>query len=104
MIITHLMGGLGNQLFQYAVGRALAHKNNTEIKLDITQVEAEKSLHHNFYRLGEFNIQENFATVEEIKNQRQVIERQHPYNFQPEILDSPDGVWLYGTRGFCRHG
>lgn len=96
MIITHLKDGLGNQLFQYAVGRALAHKNNTELKLDITQVEAEKSSHHNYYRLDAFNIQENFATAQEIKNQRQVIERNNPCIFQPEILNLPDGVGLYG--------
>lgn len=34
MIIVKLMGGLGNQLFQYAAGRRLAHRHNTELKLD----------------------------------------------------------------------
>ena len=100
MIITHLKDGLGNQLFQYAVGRALAHKNNTELKLDITQNEAEKSSHHGFYRLGAFNIQENFATAEELKNPNlQRINDVYPVTagfFIPQILDAPDNVYLKG--------
>ena len=97
MIIVHIMGGLGNQLFQYAVGRALAYRRNAQLKLDITQTEAEKFSHHNYYRLGNFNVQENFATVEEIKSQRRINERDKPvYAFQPEILDLSDGVWLFG--------
>lgn len=34
MIITKIQGGIGNQLFQYAIGRNLALKNNTELKFD----------------------------------------------------------------------
>lgn len=30
MIITKLIGGLGNQMFQYAIGRHLAYKNQTK--------------------------------------------------------------------------
>ena len=31
MIVVRLNGGLGNQLFQYATGRHLAHLNNSEL-------------------------------------------------------------------------
>lgn len=67
MIIVNLGGGLGNQLFQYAIGRRLAHKLGTELKLDLTS--AKVSLNpkgHGHYRLGDFNITENIATPEEI--------------------------------------
>ncbi len=67
MIITELTGGLGNQLFQYSLGRFLAHKYNAELKLDLTQFEKEKFTHHNYYHLEAFNITENFATEEDIK-------------------------------------
>lgn len=35
MIVLKLMGGLGNQLFQYAYGRSLATEMNTELVLDL---------------------------------------------------------------------
>jgi hypothetical protein len=36
-IATHLLGGLGNQLFQYAAGRALARRLNAGLVLDCTE-------------------------------------------------------------------
>lgn len=99
MIITHIMGGIGNQLFQYACGRALAQKYNTELKLDLTQAKADKNSHHNYYRLGEFNIRENFATPEEIAS-LQTFEEERvngvPGVFFPKILDAPDNIFLKG--------
>jgi hypothetical protein len=34
MIISKRKGGLGNQMFQYAIGRSLAIRNNTDLKID----------------------------------------------------------------------
>ena len=34
MIISRIFQGLGNQLFQYSFGRAMALRNNTELKID----------------------------------------------------------------------
>ena len=36
MIVVKLMGGMGNQLFQYAAGRALALKYQAELKIDVS--------------------------------------------------------------------
>jgi len=36
MFIVFLTGGLGNQMFQYAAGKALAIKQNQELKIDIS--------------------------------------------------------------------
>lgn len=36
MIIVTLMGGMGNQMFQYALGRSLSLKYNTELKIDLS--------------------------------------------------------------------
>lgn len=63
MVITKLIGGLGNQMFQYAAGRSLAHRHNTELKLDITNF---KNYPDRFYSLNCFNILEEFASPKEI--------------------------------------
>ena len=67
MVITHLSGGLGNQMFQYAAARCLAYKINTELKIDKTACDGSFS-DLALYKLDKFNIQENFATAEDIKN------------------------------------
>lgn len=64
MIIAKLRGGLGNQMFIYAFARYLAHKHNTELKLDISYYED----YHRAYELDKLNIIEQFATPEEIND------------------------------------
>ena len=64
MIITKLKGGLGNQLFQYAAGRAVALHHKVPLKLDLTIFETYKS--HNGYRLDQFAIEADIATDSEI--------------------------------------
>jgi hypothetical protein len=53
MIITRLKGGLGNQMFLYAIGRHLAIKNKTKLKLDLTYLKLDKIRK---YELNNFNI------------------------------------------------
>ena len=66
MIITKLKGGLGNQLFQYATGRAVALHHKLPLKLDLTVFETYKL--HNGYRLDQFAIQADIAAENEIIN------------------------------------
>lgn len=40
MVVTQILGGLGNQMFQYATGRALAWRLNTGLKLDFSGFKA----------------------------------------------------------------
>lgn len=63
MIIVKLIGGLGNQMFQYALGRHLSQKNKVELKIDITGFESYK-LHK--YSLDAFNIKKILASKSEI--------------------------------------
>ncbi len=73
MIITSLTGGLGNQMFQYAAGLALAEHRRTVLKLDVSWFRADPALEaHNRYALSCFNITEQFATQEEIDRVRGV--------------------------------
>lgn len=111
MIITRLLGGLGNQMFQYAAGRRLAHVLGVDLKLDISGFE---NYNLRRYSLGNFNVQENFASAEEIAASRifkrgivervlaKVLCRQPTYiterhsHFDPDILNLPDDVYLKG--------
>lgn len=36
MVVSHIIGGLGNQMFQYALGRSLAMALDTELRLDVS--------------------------------------------------------------------
>lgn len=70
MIIAKLEGGIGNQMFQYALARHLALNNQTEFKLDLSAL-LDRTPRPNFtfrdYDLNVFNIQEKFATPEEVR-------------------------------------
>ena len=43
LICTSLVGGLGNQLFQYAAGRQLARRYGTELLFDDTQLKTQRT-------------------------------------------------------------
>jgi len=73
MIITSLKGGLGNQMFQYAAGLALAEHHRTVLKLDVSWFGTDPQYEaHNRYALSCLNITEQFATTEEIEGLRGV--------------------------------
>ena len=58
MIILNILGGLGNQMFQYAIGISLAIKNNEKLKLDITTFENYKLRK---FELDIFNIEAEYC-------------------------------------------
>ncbi len=66
MIISATIGGLGNQLFQYAAGRILAEKNNTDLLVD-TRLFNGYSLHNGFELQRVFEIDSRIATTEEVR-------------------------------------
>jgi hypothetical protein len=47
MIIVQILGGLGNQMFQYAAGRALAEKLHQPLRLDVSKFDNYR-LHNGF--------------------------------------------------------
>jgi len=67
MIIARLSGGLGNQMFQYAFGRSLAIKNETELKLDVRGYDFfSADTTRRRFALAPFNIQAGIASRAEI--------------------------------------
>lgn len=68
MIIVQLIGGLGNQMFQYAAGKALALHLGTELKLDINHLEAETRNEYTkrHFELNCFKLNSSIANKEDL--------------------------------------
>jgi len=67
MIIVHLNGGLGNQMFQYAFGKRTAENNNDILKLDLSHYSnTHPTETPRRYNLDIYNINESFASDKEI--------------------------------------
>jgi hypothetical protein len=116
MVIVRLSGGLGNQLFQYATGRALAYRNGVPLKLDISQFQKYSPRE---YGLDPFNITAAIATEADVASviaspgkgilvkatalieeclpyyRRSVLKERH-FHFDPKIWRAPKKVYLKG--------
>lgn len=69
MIIVRLKGGLGNQMFEYALARRISIEKNIELKIDTSFLEAEaKDYTKRGLELFKFNINAEIATNKEIKS------------------------------------
>jgi hypothetical protein len=109
MVIARLMGGLGNQMFQYAAARRIALKNGWPIKLDVSGF---GSYRRRAYALGHFRIVEDFASPEDIRrlkrtrlglflqrlaaSARQTHVQERHFHFDPRVRDIRSGVYLAG--------
>ena len=63
MIITKITGGLGNQMFQYAIAKSLSIRKDSTFKMDISFYSRQKL---RIFELNMLNIEENYATNKEI--------------------------------------
>ena len=94
LIIVRSHAGLGNQLFQYACGRALALRRGVELRIwDGVRDLAKRP--DRPMRLWEFAIAGTPATEEEVARAVGTI-FENPFGFIPAVLDAPDGVYLDG--------
>jgi len=120
MVIVKLIGGLGNQMFQYALGKSLSSRLGTDFKLDLNFL-LDRTPRENFtyrdYNLDSFILKEKRATTEETKKYTQpaptdifgklaykVRQSISPYkyfyephyHFTPEVFDLPKDCYLEG--------
>ena len=119
MIIVRLMGGLGNQMFQYAAGLRLATQHQTPLKLDLTFLldrNPRKTFVYRDFDLVIFDFPTQVATAAEVRRFRRLTEtssrslwqrivdawgRRHYYletnfAFNPRVLELPQETYLEG--------
>jgi hypothetical protein len=117
MITIRLRGGLGNQMFQYAVGKHIAKKLGVGMKLDLTKL-LKKSKNNNYterdYQLFIFKFNESFLLtpnlinflykyklnfiLQIIKSFRQIGYRKYneqTFTVENWIIDNPKDQYLY---------
>ena len=67
MVIVKLYGGLGNQMFQYAMARTVALRNGVQLELDLTWFSAPSTTTGRYFGLDKFNVQLCRASDTEIE-------------------------------------
>jgi hypothetical protein len=61
MVVSNILGGMGNQMFQYAAGRSLALATNQKFMLDLNDF-SRYQLHYGFELSGVFNVHTESAS------------------------------------------
>lgn len=113
MIVIRLKGGLGNQIFQYALGRRLAIDRNTDLVLDTASYRYDRL---RVYRLDVFNIKATtseclpfvatesrfkyvnhiFQKIKSLFGKPYQIIQEKGFPFDPTILECSDQAYLDG--------
>ncbi|WP_114639650.1 alpha-1,2-fucosyltransferase [Polynucleobacter necessarius] len=113
MIITKINGGLGNQFFQYAAGRALAHHHKTELVLDLSDLhKIPLGNTRRIFELDKYPIVARVASAQEELQFRfyhgRVLrrlpflprpwfyKRELHFQYDPQFFDVPNNVYLDG--------
>ncbi len=123
MIVVGVMGGLGNQMFQYAAAKHLSVLNRAELRIDASDFRNRTPNPEHTFQLGQFNISAPQASRAEIgrypKSRRgtrplatlfrkilpappgqdgnaRLFEETGGSQFKPEVLELKDDVYLRG--------
>lgn len=117
MIISKIIGGMGNQMFQYAAGRALSLEYDQPLRLDVSGF-ANYGLHQGFELQRVFYCQSEIADESEVRNilgwpfspgiRKQLARKslalfrskgfivEPHYHYWPEIKNVPPNCYLDG--------
>lgn len=122
MITVSLRGGLGNQMFQYAAGLAVAHKNTVPLVLDTVFLNdrfPRKNFVYRSFDLDIFNISgtvsplSNLSTTmplpgiwlmldlisvaaRDVLGSQRLIKEKKELSFDPEVFNAGSNVFLWG--------
>jgi hypothetical protein len=117
VIIVNVNGGLGNQMFQYALGRALSLSKKTKLRLYVKEV-IDKDDHNGFELDNVFNISASIATNKDrklvlgsrsshklikllrskkldfLRGGKYIVEKS--FNYQSDVFDISDNIFIRG--------
>jgi hypothetical protein len=117
MIIVQLKGGLGNQLFQYAIARSFSERQHSKLMLDLNIFNQAGLKAHEFYALKHFNINAEIANNSDLelfysnsflkKVQRKIMQltgmgkirpiyEKEWFVFDPLVFKYTDNIYLHG--------
>ncbi|QED37765.1 alpha-1,2-fucosyltransferase [Antarcticibacterium arcticum] len=97
MVVIQLQGGLGNQMFQYAIASIIAEREKTSLLVDSTVLENPKKIKNvqtvRNFELGVFNNKYKFADIKKIEkyfNPSKMTSFKKRFNFPfPKIFKEP---------------
>ena len=111
-VIANIIGGLGNQMFQYAASYALAKKNGLELKVDLDDYHTFRD--RNFELPYAFDLKFSIASKKDVKNligvhsniylrrflyrvgYRKNMLREKPYVLNKDFFDITNSIYLEG--------
>ena len=117
MILAKLRGGLSNQMFQYAAARRLAHRHRTGVKIDASWYDSSHGATPRRYELDQLCITGELASgwetigTDGVRNARPIelpialfrkarpryrFVSERTFRFDPDVLELPDDVCLFG--------
>jgi hypothetical protein len=117
MVVVDLSGGLGNQLFQYATGRAISLRTDSDLRLNTVQLGKDMSpdVEKRGLQLKPFNLPVEFVNVapksryvdflyDKLDNINaklaahllDIYKSKNPVIFDPKVLELPSDIRLLG--------
>lgn len=107
MITIKLQGGLGNQMFQYALGLSIARKRNVPLKMDLSFYESgtERKFRLNRFNITAFALRGHDPRINDpllkmidriLPVSMRTIVRERQFAFDEKILAARDGAYLIG--------